>query len=80
MSGLASGFWQSGFTLKPAEPLLVRIRGGVRRGPESNRRIQLLQSRALPLGYPAAGGKLYSWSFRDNINFGGHINFGGVFG
>ena len=24
-----------------------------RRGPESNRRIQLLQSRALPLGYPA---------------------------
>ncbi len=32
--------------------LLVRVRFW-RRGSESNRRMQLLQSRALPLGYPA---------------------------
>ena len=30
-----------------------------RRGSESNRRMQLLQSRALPLGYPAAPSKGY---------------------
>jgi hypothetical protein len=29
------------------------IQSNTRRGSESNRRIQLLQSRALPLGYPA---------------------------
>ncbi len=31
-----------------------QVRGGWRRGSESNRRMRLLQSPALPLGYPAA--------------------------
>ena len=38
------------------EPLILLIEKEVwRRGSESNRRMQLLQSRALPLGYPARG-------------------------
>jgi hypothetical protein len=43
------------FTTKPqiaASIFWEKIK--MRRGPESNRRMQLLQSRALPLGYPAA--------------------------
>jgi hypothetical protein len=41
--------------LRPLDPRKPHKKAGFgwRRGSESNRRIQLLQSRALPLGYPA---------------------------
>src|SRR5690606_41366656 len=37
-----------------APPLALRARAGTRRRPESNRRMEVLQTSALPLGYGAA--------------------------
>ena len=51
----------------------------MRRGSESNRRIQLLQSRALPLGYPAARSfnttrrPLWQLNLCPNLGWAAHI-------
>ena len=56
--GVLRSFFRSPKTYETRRAFTVGgQRRKMRRGSESNRRIQLLQSRALPLGYPAATGK-----------------------
>ena len=52
-SPLSAGSFAGSFNLVLHNSLMPKHRSW-RRGSESNRRMQLLQSRALPLGYPAA--------------------------